>query len=418
MKFGYGDYYIDVTTEDVASIHKLSKEMFARLFVPKNKPLEIGIIIAIKTENNKEKIRLENDLIAGLNEYLDKSKLSNRFNIINYPESISSKIINSETAKLYLNRSRAHLIVFGSLAERNINGENNYIFKLQGLVRHVPIKGSVKRRLAEDFSTSLPNKLVFPETKELLGFELTKDLLGYVIKFISGSAAQVSGDKNISYKLFKELSSELPIIQKVNGVENPIVTEIIKRNRFRLIGSLVLKIEDLYNIYSLKRKDDAIFETESILNELRIIDPDNIYGSLAYALLLFKKLNTDGAISELESTLPKVNNNDIALWRYNLGFLYAYIGKIKEALEFYRKASYGIIDPGVINDLEIFISEEISKNPQLIQLIFFRGLINYKAKPDYVLAKKDFETFVNNIDSKKYPDIVGLAKKYLSEIPY
>lgn len=68
------------------------------------------------------------------------------------------------------------------------------------------------------------------------------------------------------------------------------------------------------------------------------------------------------------------------------------------------------------NDVDIFISEEIKKNPQLTQLIFFRGLINYKGKPDYVLAHKDFVSFLGSDGASKYPRLKELAEKYLSEI--
>ena len=72
MKF----WGIEITDQDIKSFVHFVKEIIERLFVPKNQKEKIGIVIALKTENESEKTRLENDLIKEVHQYLQVSDLS------------------------------------------------------------------------------------------------------------------------------------------------------------------------------------------------------------------------------------------------------------------------------------------------------------------------------------------------------
>jgi len=47
---------IEITGEDWEALGRIISESIQRLIVPKNKKNKIGIVIALKTENNNEKI--------------------------------------------------------------------------------------------------------------------------------------------------------------------------------------------------------------------------------------------------------------------------------------------------------------------------------------------------------------------------
>ncbi len=403
---------IEITPEDFRAIFIIVNEGIKRISVPKNKKDKVGIVIAIKTENEKEKVRLENDLMSGVRGYLKLSDFSDSFYVIKYSENLCQKISDIETAADYLRRSRAHLIVFGSLAERNFNGVNNYVFKLRGVVRHLPIPANhpAKKKLEEDFTKSLPGRFHFPEDKETFGFELTKGLIGYAIKLIIGSAALVSGDSIISCKLIKEVYHEL----SSQDESNPLVAELLKISRRRLIQALNLRIGQYHDLYALKRDNQIILDTEPFLKDLLDLgadDPTFIYGK---AVLMYKQGSITPAIDFLKSMSYSCGNDP--LYYYNLGFLLAYKGEIDSALEAYKKAFHGTLPIGTLNDIDIFLSEEIESRPDLIQLRFFRGLINYKGKADYILAKEDFIRFLELDVNKTNPKLIELSNKLLSKI--
>ncbi|MDP2641604.1 MAG: hypothetical protein Q8P39_03725, partial [Candidatus Yanofskybacteria bacterium] len=368
-------------------------------------------ILAIQVENEKERLRVENDLVRDLKEYLGYSNLAKDFYVFTYPDKLTSKILDTQIATEYLKKSKAHFMIYGNVSERFLENRNNYIFKLHGIVRHIPISSLIQKNLEDDFSRSLPRRVVFEEGQEMLGFEFTTEVTGYVIKLIIGSAALVSKDLQLSYSLLKELREELAILPQ----RTIMVEEIQKRTERRLIENLSYKIDYLYYQYSKTRAEERLFETESLLEELATLDSSNVFMLNSKAVLLFKKKKIEEAIKTLESRPVAVARLDV-LCKYNLGFLYAYNGEFDKSLEMYRQANYGTLEGGTLNDIEMFITDEIEKNPSLIQLIFFRGLINHKVKKDSVLAKKDFEDFLRISTEQYFKNLRQLAMKYLEEL--
>jgi hypothetical protein len=408
MKYNFEKQEIDVSPQDVKAALGSFKEMWKRLRVPKNIKDKIGIIIALNTEGDKEKKRLKNDFIDEIHRYLLQSKIENQFYIIGYPQALTEKIIDDKFAFEYLVRSRAHFIVYGYLAQRNIDGENSYVFKLHGVVRHLPIIKPTHDRFQNEFIEALPAKITFPEKIEVLGFDFTWQSIGCVIKFIIGGAALVSGDLELSYKLYKELEADIKTFRS----DIPVIQRISERIPFRVAETLRLLAERNYFMFVKTRDASHIIKSEKYITELQNIFPDDYKGHLIKAILLFFKGEVDSAINELVN----INNGQDITWRYSLGFLYAFKGDIINALEQYKKIAYGPTSPNVPNDSEVFISDILEKHPNCIQLIFFRGLINFKVKNDNKLAKDDFTLFLNKEKANSYARLVDLAKKYLKEI--
>lgn len=400
---------IEITEQDVKATFKTLVEIKRRLIVPKNKRGKIGIVVALKTEKDKEKTRLENDLIQEIHKYLQSSKIADKFQVIQFPQKISEKIIDDKKAFEYLVRARGHFLIYGSLVQRNFDEKISYVFKLQGLVRHLPVTLYISNKLSREFAELLPQKIVFPEAKEVLGFEITQRWIGYVIKYIIGIAAFISSDIDLSFKLFNELEDELKNINESNDV--PPVVEIKNRLPLRLIETLELFLDRNYFFFIRTRDREYVLKTKPFLDLLQRIAPDDYKAHQVRAIYYFFQDKIDEAIHEFDD----IKDQDIG-WHYSLGFLLAYKGNIDKALEHYRKTFYKETGPNVVNDVDVFISEIIKNRPDLIQLYFFRGLINYKAKPDYQLAKEDFEYFLNQKESTRFPQLIKLSEKYLLDI--
>lgn len=403
---------LEFTPQDVASIFSIGfkkiKETKDNFYIPKNIKNKIGIVVALRTEKDDEKIRLENDLISELNTYLKNSKNGNEFNIVKFSQDIINKIQDNQTAYKYLAVAKAHFIIYGSVAKRKIQGKDSYIFKLHGMVRHVPIPQLTNKIFSKEFSELLPYKVTFAEDDEALGFELTEHWVRYVIKYIIAIAAFVSGDLSLAKDLYLELETEIGQIG--NNETIPVIHEIKRRLPARLSEVMLAYINFYYKIFTINRDVKFILKTESYLDKLKLVDPDNYAGHLSRAILFFFKNDLTSAIAELAN----INNSDVG-WRYSLGFLLAYQGDINGALQNYQKTFYKPQTSNII-DIEIFLSEVLNKEPSKIQLNFFRGLINYKMKQDYKLAKEDFDFLVNHKDSVNFTELTTLANKYLGEI--
>ena len=164
--------------------------------------------------------------------------------------------------------------------------------------------------------------------------------------------------------------------------------------------------------YIKSRNIEDLLKSKKLIKEIKIIDENNYGAKLQNSIICFLEGDIGSAINELSD----INNNTDITWRYNLGFLYAYKGDIPNALENYKKTFYRNIDGNVYLDTEVFMSDFIEKEPDKIQLYFFRGLLNYKIKEDYELAKNDFEIFKEKGGYNKFSDLKELNEKYLSEI--
>lgn len=400
---------IEFTVKDIKDI--LTE--FSNWRIPKNNPNEtIGIVIAITTENKKEKLRLQNDVVREFESYLLHPKFKSRFKIIKYSEKLSVQINSMITAEKFVRKSKCNFILYGSISERNVQGSNTYIFKLDALITHKMLSENLKNSLQSDFSSTLPTRVEFPEVNETVGFEMTSDILRFAIPFIIACAAHSTGVYTLAFDILNEIRNEIGALP-LEKVNNPLITNLSERINSRLENVLIEIVSRHYVAFSLNRDKKFLFDTEKYLEILNSINPNTYQGKLCWSILLFLKGKIPKAIEILES----VTNKDDVTWRYNLGFLYAYVGNVPKALEQYKKAGYGQVDNSTINDFEIFMTEQIKfgcENTEL--LIFFRGFLNFKLRKDFELAANDFKHFLSTSASVANPKLRELSEKYLSMI--
>lgn len=377
--------------------------------LPKNKKDKIGIVIAIKTTNEDDRVKLENDLILEIHQYLKASKSEEEFNIIYWPKKISEKIIDDKIAKKYLEKAKAHLIVYGLMEQGRMGGDNKHLFKLHGVVRHVPIPILMSKTFSLEFRELLPEKILFSENDEILGFELTENCLKHAIKYIIAIASFVSGDLKLAETLYFELRNDIEVI---NGYSNiPVLDIIIKRIPKRITEVMSAYLGIYYNLFSVKRDSKYIIECKRYLEVLFLTDTNNYQAHLLRSIYYFFNKELDKAIKELSS----LSSND-PTFRLNLGFLLAYRGDLNGALSNYKKTFYKSTYANVYNDTEIFISDVIEREPDKIQLYFFRGIINLKLKNDSKLAQEDFLYFINNKRKGEFRRLEKLSLKYLDTL--
>ena len=322
---------IEITEEDYKALAGLFLEGSKRLNVPKNKKDKIGIVIALKTEESDDRKKLETELVSELNRYLLDSGENSKFYVYSFSENLSKKINSQEDAKKLLIRSRGHLILHGNVVRRKIGGEDNYVFKLHGLVRHKPIKKIIQQQFEKEFSELLPKKIQFLMSDEGIYFELTKDWIGFVVKYITGIAAFVSGDIRLSEKLYRELDQDLKNTIYPDSIS--VIQVIRTRLPFRILEILSIYMASFYFTYIKSRNIEDLLKSKKLIKEIKIIDENNYGAKLQNSIICFLEGDIGSAINELSD----INNNTDITWRYNLGFLYAYKGDIPNALENYKK---------------------------------------------------------------------------------
>jgi tetratricopeptide (TPR) repeat protein len=401
---------IDINEDDIKAFGRWIKEIIIRLFIPRNKKNKIGIIIAIKTENEKERTRIQNDIIIDLKQYLEKSNKKSLFNVIQLSNYHANKIIEHNMAIKYIRRIRGHLIIYGSVCERKVKGEIYYCFRLEGSVIHRPIPQVVSNIFGQEFASFMPRRWQFPESDELLGFDITQQWVGVVVKYIIGIASYVSFDFEFAWDIFQQIKDD---IKKINIKNIPTLIELNKRLSLRLADVASVFCQLSYYAYTRSRNIDYIKKMKEYLDIIEKYKPEDYSAHNLRAMYLFLvDKNVDGAISVYNNLVIKLDST----WRYNLAFLYAYRGQLNKAKIQYDKAFSGVIIKDVLNDTEKFISETIASEPEKYQLFFCRGYIFYKAKKDYTAAKQDFENFIIKADKEYYSEFVRLVSIYIEHI--
>jgi len=90
--------------------------------------------------------------------------------------------------------------------------------------------------------------------------------------------------------------------------------------------------------------------------------------------------------------------------------------KMDESVADYRHAFGGpIADGSVPIQSEEFIQIVLANEPNLIQLHFCLGLINYHAKSDYASAASDFREFLAKLKEDGFPRQAVVARELLAD---
>lgn len=406
-KHGETEFSVELSSNDVGGFLSYIKSF--RL--PKNEKGKIGIVVAIQTEGIQEKVRLNNDFIAELHRYLKSTSTEKeKFKVIPFPPELAVKIIDAEAAKKYLEKTKAHFIVYGNLSRRKVpNGDDGYVFRLHGAVRHSLISQFVSNKFGQEFRQLLPEKIIISEPDEIIGFEMTERMIRYVIKYIIGMAAFLSGDIVLSERLFLELWNE--VSQVKDGSDIPIIDQLLRRLPRNISHVMMVYIDIYYALFAKTRNREWIRACKQPLETLKKFDLDNYKGHIVRSIFQFFFTKPEDAIEELKN----LNNSDV-VWHYSLGFLYAYQEDIENALIHYQKTFYKPAANNVYNEVEVFVGEIIKSEPAKAQLVFFRGIINYKIRADYSLARDDFKNFLSQTKSAAWPQLRELAEKYLQKM--
>lgn len=375
---------------------------------PKNKKNRVGIIIAIITENESAKVRLKNDFIKTFHEKIKRGNKKDIFKVIEYPEYHCSQI-TTENASYYLNKSKAHFIIFGLLNKRYFKGEENYFFRLNLVVRHAPIPTDISKLFSKEMDLLSPRNVHFVEKNEFQGFEVTSNWAVHATEYIIAVAAYLSGDFQFSSKLHLELYENL----RHKEISLKAIKDLRDINKLRLLEVLFQIQRYKYYEYRKTNNKDLLDSIFGGLETIKSIDPKSEGPNIMRAIIFFlKDRDVVSAFKEIRNIGHKSNNT----WKYSEAFLYAYSGDMDKALSSYRKAFKGKVEMHVPEESEEFIHDILKKESEKYQLWFCSGLINFSAKEDLELARKDFEKFLNSGNKNEFQEQRRLASEYMKQI--
>lgn len=406
--------------------------LYQKFSFPANENNKIGILIAINSENSKQKRMLRNDLIEGLKDaIIDKNledllhltyvndyksqqikKILLGYNAVK-KQHMNKNIVNHTLTREYKKyskfqkRTKFNLIIYGQIIERN-DVENKYILNIDAIVRHRPLDFNTSNQLVKDFQRIFPREISFFEKMEFQGFKITKELIFFSSRCIIGTAALLSGDPVTAYKLHKDLLPELKLINNFYQqskdialwLSNLIITELIQQSRY----------------YHLIKGDNEL--ARKLLREAELIDNKN-YDVLILNSYYSFVIDNDPYKSIEYSKDAKNYSNGNGTWLYNKAFLYMYVNNFKNAYNCYKKIRKSRFhDENLTLTQIIEFNESFYKNcSDFIQSLFILGYLYYFKINNLPLALERFDLFLKQTEGNgAYSFFHYKVISYISEI--
>ena len=380
--------------------------------LPRVMPGRIGFGVAIQYEDSQHAKQLRSDFVLALCDLITSTGHGTLFQFIELPESVTRRILSADEATAFARKCRLHFLLYGRARKRDLPDGPAHVLDLRGLVRHAPIKHQWSQQLGSEFAAVLPNRLLVAAEGDVLRFQFAAKHIDAVSLYVIGTAAALSNDLQLAEQLLVDAESRLR-----NGG-----TKAYDVLRSRLRDLVRRRLSEVYKEglarqirrHTQTRDVAAIQEAEAIIANLRQYAQDGYDVHMVAAMAAFT-LHRD--METARSEIRACCNSPDAAWRYSEAFLHAYEGDLQRAYVSYRGAFESpLADPTVPTQCEEFIQGIIEEEPDRPWLYYCLGLINYRVKGDTIAALKDLRRFVDEVDTKRFAQHVGYARRWIEEI--
>lgn len=370
---------------------------------PKNK---IGFVVCISCAADDEGAKIREDFVIPLRQLIKSGKTGRLFYFIEPPNRISANIIDYDAAQALRIKCKAHFMLWGRVRLRTLNGKENHVIDLNGLVTHKPIPEVIGKAFANEFGELLPSKIVIPQENDLLSFQFTSEWAEVVARYIIGIAAAVSGDFNNAESLYTEALERL----SERSSNFPVYNKLKQRIPIRISELYENKARQAYTQWAKTHDPSYMDEVGKHLGRIVPNRMEHLPMPFLRAIYAFvHDEDVDAAIAILE----KHKKRSDGLWRYNLAFLFAYKGDLGTAFRHYRKAVLCDIEADALSQIEEFICWVVDRHPDKYQLKYCLGYLNWKVKGDRITAIKDFQDFLYGGNPSEFAKEREIAVKWI-----
>ncbi len=366
-----------------------------------------GIIIGILCDDPQEDKQVKLDFVANLRQLIQQG--GSRFQLIELPSWSLEGVDDPVAMDRLLRKVRGHFLLYGRVRLRNKDGKPAHLLAFEGMVRHRPVPEEISQELCNDFTRTLPRRVIIEKENDAFKFEATSEWTDVSTRYVVGTAALISGDVAYAEALFTYVDHKL----KQSRVPAEGIRQISMRLPYRFRQLYVAWQKHLYTTYFSTRDERYLLKYDEICHKLLQYDPANLQAMMGLAMCEFV-LRKD--IPAAHKLVTKCRNDSDATWWYSRAFLHAYQGKMDEAAADYKHAFNGpIADRSVPIQCEEFIQIALAKEPDRVQLHFCLGLINYHAKSDYAGAVRDLGQFLSKLKDGEFHRHANTARELLAD---
>lgn len=338
-----------------------------------------------------------------------------RLAFVEFPRRVASQLADADQAVALMQRTRVHFLLWGRVRKREMPGGPANVIDLKSTVRHATIEGSASQRFGKDIASVLPHRFFWNVKEPLIACEIAAYHVQIAAKYVIGSARLLSDDTDSAERLLLDAENQVQALLN-GGDETSRTAVLLDRVRKRLGTTYGMRLNSLMEGYRAQKDPEILESVEALLPRMEEYDPGNYHSRQLGAMCHFMLRRDVAAAKEL---MEQCKGEKDSTWLYNLAFLEAYGGDLDEA---YRRYSRAFREP-LANDtvpvqVEEFMQLVLDEEPDRWWLLYCLGLVNYRAKQDFIAAKRDLEGFINRAedDPGRFPAQLKSAKKWVSEI--
>ncbi len=374
-----------------------------------------NIVIAITTENAKQKTRIKHDFQKEIEKQLREHNLDTKYKVtvlhnhlsrvtqnkINlYFRSLKAGIKDSEDVKDFQklkSRLNAKVIIYGDLITRNATNSTYYL-SLDAIL----CRGSIE--LHNEFAKLCKKEITFLEENELTGFKENAEHVFFTASYMLGLATFIDNNFIHGIEIWKNLEKFIKERKELSVHSDKILK--LKATSYILQSRLLYFSGSIEESVIFREKYLAIFpnEYDKYLNE---------------AINEVKTRNDPEMALEFVKRAKNVAPNGNGVWRYSMLYVLIRLGWFQDALKILDEILTSTFrdEFDIVNQVIAYNQTCLMEDLSHIQTDFIIGVFKYKKLDRPIPAYENLETFVQRTNgNENWQDLNQRARMYLDEI--
>jgi tetratricopeptide (TPR) repeat protein len=394
---------------------------YNRFVFPRKNTSKLNIVIAILTENAKQKSRIREDFANQIQKRLRDLGLDNSHEIIVlhnnlskltqnrihlYFQSLKANILNSENVHRFnqlMKRLNAKLIIYGDLIKRNPNN-STYCLNLDATLLHSPTDKINGNELHNEFIALWKREITFLEQEELTGFKVNAEHIFFTASYMIGLATFADNNFVEGIKIWEALGFYLK--------DKPDLSTY-KEKVFKLNASAYL-LQSRLLYFKGEIPGSLIYR-----NKYLSLIPNEYDKYLNEAINQVMLRNDPELALDFVNMASKVAPSNEGTWRYSKFYLLIKLSKCEEALSIFDEILKFKFphEFDSINQVIVYNNKCLSDDPEHLQTYFIIGAIIFKKLNLPIEAYEKLELFVSSKEiNKGWTPLKIRAEQYLKEI--
>ena len=193
-----------------------------------------GFGVAIRCDSEGQQSKVRADFIERVQSLVQESAQLGSLKFLVFEPRVAERLAEGPAAVRWLaRRARLLFLLYGRVRQRELDGQSIHVLDLYGLVGHEEVPKELSDKLAGEFASVLPRRLIIPTDNDFVGFEFTADWVDIAAHYVVGVAAFVSRNLGFAESVLLALEKRLAMRPDVVAPGVKIVASVFQSDSSR-----------------------------------------------------------------------------------------------------------------------------------------------------------------------------------------